>query len=56
VGSPEVADYLAGAIFEQLGIAAKPIRVLRIDRLPRLAASQKPDLKLIKELFERPQA
>jgi O-succinylbenzoic acid--CoA ligase len=53
VGSPEVADYLAGAIFDQLGIAAKPIRVLRIDRLPRLAASQKPDLQRIKELFER---
>lgn len=51
VGSPEVADYLAGAIFEQLGLAAKPIRVIRVDRLPRLA-SGKTDLITIAKLFE----
>lgn len=32
VGSPEVADYVAGAVFEQLGLAAKPIRVIRVDK------------------------
>jgi O-succinylbenzoic acid--CoA ligase len=50
VGSPEVADYIAGAVFEQLGIAAKPIRVIRVDRLPRLA-NGKTDLIGLKKLF-----
>jgi len=50
VGSPEVADYMAGAVFEQLGIAAKPIRVIRVDRLPRLA-NGKTDLIALKQLF-----
>jgi O-succinylbenzoic acid--CoA ligase len=50
VGSPEVADYMAGAVFEQLGIAAKPIRVIRVDRLPRLT-SGKTDLIALRELF-----
>ena len=50
VGSPEVADYLAGAVFEQLGIAAKPIRVIRVDRLPRLS-NGKSDLLGLKNLF-----
>jgi len=51
VGSPEVADYMAGSVFETLGPAAKPIRVIRVDRLPRLA-NGKPDLQTIKQLFE----
>jgi O-succinylbenzoic acid--CoA ligase len=50
VGSPEVADYMAGAVFEQLGIAAKPIRVIRVDRLPRLA-NGKTDLISLRQLF-----
>ena len=50
VGSPEVADYLAGAVFEQLGIAAKPIRVIRADRLPRLH-NGKTDLISLRQLF-----
>jgi O-succinylbenzoic acid--CoA ligase len=50
VGSPEVADYMAGSVFEQLGIAAKPIRVIRVDRLPRLS-SGKTDLIALKQLF-----
>ena len=50
VGSPEVADYMAGAVFEQLGIAAKPIRVIRVDRLPRLS-NGKTDLISLKQLF-----
>jgi O-succinylbenzoic acid--CoA ligase len=50
VGSPEVADYMAGAVFEQLGIAAKPIRVIRVDRLPRLA-NGKTDLIALKQIF-----
>ena len=51
VGSPEVADYVAGAVFEQLGIAAKPIRVIRVDRLPRLS-NGKTDLITLKQLFD----
>jgi O-succinylbenzoic acid--CoA ligase len=50
VGSPEVADYMAKAVFEQLGIAAKPIRVIRVDRLPRLS-SGKTDLVSLRQLF-----
>ena len=50
VGSPEVADFIAGAVFEQLGIAAKPIRVIRVDRLPRLS-NGKTDLIALKQLF-----
>jgi O-succinylbenzoic acid--CoA ligase len=50
VGSPEVADYMAGAVFEQLGMAAKPIRVIRVDRLPRLS-NGKTDLIALKQLF-----
>jgi len=50
VGSPEVADYMAGAVFGQLGIAAKPIRVIRVDRLPRLS-NGKTDLIALKQLF-----
>jgi O-succinylbenzoic acid--CoA ligase len=50
VGSPEVADYMAGAVFEQLGIAAKPIRVIRVDRLPRLS-NGKTDLVSLRQLF-----
>ena len=35
VGSPEVADYLAGEVLTLLGPAAKPVRVLRVGALPR---------------------
>jgi len=51
VGSPEVADYMAAGVFEQLGLAAKPIRVIRVDRLPRLSSGET-DLLAIKSLFE----
>lgn len=51
VGSPEVADYMAAGVFEQLGLAAKPIRVIRVDRLPRLA-NGKTDLLTVRKLFE----
>jgi O-succinylbenzoic acid--CoA ligase len=51
VGSPEVADYVAGAVFEQLGLAAKPIRVIRVDKLPRLV-SGKTDLVGVRKLFD----
>jgi O-succinylbenzoic acid--CoA ligase len=50
VGSPEVADYMASAVFEQLGLAAKPIRVIRVDKLPRLS-NGKTDLLAVKNLF-----
>ena len=51
VGSPEVADYVAGAVFERLGLAAKPIRVIRVDKLPRLV-SGKTDLVGVRKLFD----
>lgn len=42
VGSPEVADYIAADALQHLGPAAKPVRVIRVDSIPRLA-SGKPD-------------
>jgi len=50
VGSPEVADFMAGAVFEKLGVASKPIRVLRVDRIPKLA-NGKNDLLAIQRIF-----
>ena len=37
VGSPEIADYIAAECLSQLGPAAKPVRVLRVATIPRLA-------------------
>ena len=51
VGSPEVADSIAQALAETLGPAGKPVRVIRVDKLPRLV-SGKPDLISIARLFE----
>jgi O-succinylbenzoic acid--CoA ligase len=51
VGSPEVADYMAEAVFSKLGLASKPIRVLRVDRIPKLV-SGKNDLLALKRIFE----
>jgi O-succinylbenzoic acid--CoA ligase len=50
VGSPEVADYMAEAVFEKLGVAGKPIRVLRVDRIPKLV-SGKNDLLALQRIF-----
>jgi O-succinylbenzoic acid--CoA ligase len=46
VGSPEVADYLAGEVLTLLGPAAKPVRVLRVGLLPRLATGKADYLSL----------
>lgn len=51
VGSPEVADDIANRLAELLGPIGKPIRVIRVDRLPLLATGKK-DLLQIKKLFE----
>ncbi len=51
VGSPEVADTVALALATDLGPAGKPIRILRVDTVPKLAAG-KNDLQAIKRLFE----
>ncbi len=40
LGSPEVADYLAGEVLTLLGAAAKPVRVLRVGSMPRLATGK----------------
>jgi o-succinylbenzoate---CoA ligase len=40
VGSPEVADDIANQLASLLGPAGKPIRVIRVDKLPKLATSK----------------
>ena len=52
VGSPEVADDIANQLAELLGPAGKPIRVIRVDKLPKLATS-KPDNLSISKLFQQ---
>lgn len=51
VGSPEVADTVALALANDLGPAGKPVRILRVDGVPKLSAG-KNDLQAIKKLFE----
>ena len=51
VGSPEVADTVALALGNELGPAGKPVRILRVDTVPKLPAG-KNDLQAIKKLFE----
>jgi O-succinylbenzoic acid--CoA ligase len=50
VGSPEVADYIAAEILNNLGAAAKPVRVIRVDAIPRLT-SGKTDYVWLKSQF-----
>ncbi|MEY2915651.1 MAG: hypothetical protein RL454_580 [Actinomycetota bacterium] len=50
VGSPEIADYIAADALSQLGPAAKPVRVIRVDSIPRLAAG-KPDYLALSNQF-----
>lgn len=50
VGSPEVADDIANQLAHLLGPAGKPIRVLRVDKLPKLHTG-KIDSRLVAELF-----
>ena len=50
IGSPEVADDIANQLAHLLGPAGKPIRVLRVDKLPKLATG-KTNHRLIAELF-----
>ena len=55
LGSPEVADEIATRLAGELGPAAKPLRVIRADRVPKLS-SGKNDLLAIKQLFEKSQS
>jgi O-succinylbenzoic acid--CoA ligase len=50
VGSPEVADDIVNSLAELLGPIGKPVRVIRVDELPRLATG-KNDLISIAALF-----
>ena len=50
-GSPEVATDIAAALAAALGPAGKPLRVIRVDRLP-LLANGKTDLVSLRSLFE----
>ena len=52
LGSPEVADEIAQRLADDLGPAAKPLRIMRADRVPKLT-SGKHDLQAIKQLFEK---
>lgn len=54
VGSPEVADEVAQRLANDLGPAAKPLRIIRADRIPKLS-NQKHDLLAIRAIFERQQ-
>lgn len=40
IGSPEVADFIAADALSQLGPAAKPVRVVRVDAIPRLSSGK----------------
>lgn len=51
VGSPEVADNIVNELASVLGPAGKPIRVLRVDQIPKLA-TDKPDRLAIKQIFQ----
>ena len=55
LGSPEVADEIAIRLADDLGPAAKPLRIIRSDRVPKLS-SGKHDLLAIKQLFEKSQS
>ena len=50
VGSPEVADDIANQLAHLLGPAGKPIRVIRVDKLPKLPTG-KSDNRAVAELF-----
>jgi O-succinylbenzoic acid--CoA ligase len=52
LGSPEVADEIAQRLADELGPAAKPLRIMRADRVPKLT-NGKYDLWAIKKLFEK---
>lgn len=52
LGSPEVADEIATQLADLLGPAAKPLRVLRVDMVPKLS-NGKYDLLAAAALFEK---
>jgi O-succinylbenzoic acid--CoA ligase len=52
LGSPEVADEIATHLADLLGPAAKPLRILRVDRVPKLS-SGKYDFLAAAELFKK---
>lgn len=51
IGSPEVADSIAQILGNDLGPAGKPVRVLRVDAIPK-TANQKNNLTAVTKLFE----
>jgi O-succinylbenzoic acid--CoA ligase len=52
IGSPEVADDIANQLAHLLGPAGKPIRVIRVDKLPKLQTG-KTDNRLVAQLFSQ---
>lgn len=51
LGSPEVADDIAQSLANDLGPAGKPIRLLRVDKIPKTSSS-KNNLEAVAKLFE----
>ncbi len=49
-GSPEIAEYIAGEGLHALGTAAKPLRVIRVEQLPKLP-NGKPDYQTLRHYF-----
>jgi O-succinylbenzoic acid--CoA ligase len=52
IGSPEVADDIANQLAHLLGPAGKPVRVIRVDKLPKLLTG-KTDNRLVAQLFSQ---
>ncbi len=52
LGSPEVADEIAMQLADLLGPAAKPLRILRVDQVPKLS-NGKYDLLAAAEIFSK---
>lgn len=50
LGSPEVSDEIASQLADLLGPAARPLRIIRVDHLPKLS-SGKYDLMAVARLF-----
>ena len=52
LGSPEVSDEIASQLADLLGPAAKPLRIIRVDLVPKLS-NGKYDLLAVAEIFKR---
>lgn len=51
IGSPEVADDIARILANDLGPAGKPVRIMRVDKIPK-TPNAKNDLSAVAKIFE----